>query len=95
VNQQLTRVLKGKTVASMDAAAASVTLHFADGAVMTVLGTTQGKAQMPTGSITSVQESGALLSVAFDSGTPIAFSLSDPGGSVIVRDAGNRVVYAG
>ena len=79
----------------MDAAAAGVTLHFADGAVMTVEGKLQGRPQMPTGAVMSVQEHGPLLSVAFDTGAPITFTLSDPGGSVIVRDTANRVVYAG
>jgi hypothetical protein len=50
---------------------------------------------MPTGPIASVHENGAVLTVSFETGTPIAFALSDPGGSVIVRDASNRVVYAG
>ena len=95
MNQQLTKVLKGKTIVSMQAAAAGVTLHFADAAVMSVQGTVDRQTQMPTGTVKGVQENGALLSVTFDTGTPIAFALSDPGGSVIVRDAGNRVVYAG
>jgi hypothetical protein len=95
MNQQLTKVLKGKTIASIDATASGVTLHFADGAVMTVLGRAQGDAQVPTGTVATVQENGAHLSVSFDTGVVIAFALSDPGGSVIVRDAGNRVVYAG
>jgi hypothetical protein len=95
VNQQLTKVLRGKAIASLEATAAGPTLRFADGAMMTVLGTTQGTAQMPTGPIASVHENGAVLTVSFETGTPIAFALSDPGGSVIVRDASNRVVYAG
>lgn len=95
MNQQLTKVLKGKSIASIDMVAASATLHFADGTVMTVLGSAQGKAQTPTGRVASVQENDTLLSVAFDTGMSIAFALSDPGGSVIVRDAENRVVYAG
>ncbi|HEY5060750.1 MAG TPA: hypothetical protein VII52_04390 [Gemmatimonadaceae bacterium] len=95
MNQQLTNVLKGKTIASIDTAAAGVTLHFADGAVMTVLGSAEGTAQTPAGAVAGVQENGPLLSVTFDTRMVIAFSLSDPGGSVIVRDARNRVVYAG
>lgn len=94
VNQKLFGVLKGKALASMQVTPSAVTLHFADGAVMTVQGT--GPAVVATkGAVKSVSETGAALGVAFDDGVSVTITMADPGGSVMVRDKGNRVIYAG
>ena len=94
VNQKLSGVLKGKALASMQVTPSVATLHFADGTVMTAQGTASGVVA-PKGAVNSVSETGAVLGIVFDDGMSVTITMIDPGGSVMVRDKANRVIYAG
>ncbi len=96
-NQKLTGTLAGKSLTSVKSESGSVALSFGDGTRMTVQGTLSsgGAAGATAGVINSALESGSSLQLTLASGSSITFALSDPGGSVLVRDASGKVEYAG
>jgi hypothetical protein len=96
-NQKLTKTLAGKTIADVHPTdGKAVTIRFGDGATMTVQGALASTpTNAPAGHVKMVRESGASLAVELDSGATLQFTLADPGGSVLVRDAHDAVAYAG
>ena len=93
---ELAHAIQGQTVAFVENAPEGLTLHFEGGATMRLKGQIDPGHQVPTGtSVVQVFEHQDRLELHFSQGPPAAFTLTNPGNAVAVRDATGKVVYLG
>jgi hypothetical protein len=95
-NQKLTHALQDRTASSVEPAPDGLTFHFEGGATMRLKGQIDPGHQVPTGaSVVQAFEHQDRLELHFSQGPPAAFTLTNPGNAVAVRDATGKVVYMG
>lgn len=96
-NQKLSSVLSKKSITAVQPQADAVAIHFSDGSVMTVQGTlaTSSAAPAEDATVSGIREQGPALYLDLSTGSTLQMWMTDPGGSVIVRDANHTVRYAG
>jgi len=96
-NQKLTHAVSGKRITDIAPTAGAVVVRFDDHSVLTVQGTMAEPAPVSEalGRVTAAQEDGAELVLKLDGGGTVQLVMTDPGGSVLLRDAAGVVRYAG
>ena len=93
-NQELTKVLVGRTIKAVTTEPGSVLVLFDDQSNMKVK--IAGPATIPPGGkIKSVHEVKADFKIEFEDGSSATLCLANPGSSVAVRDKNNAVEYLG
>jgi hypothetical protein len=94
LNQKLTRLIAGRSVAAAEIAAAQCVVHFDDGSKMIVKVAAPPVSSDSRGKVTRVRQAGTALDVDLDGGATISFTTAEPMASVMVRDAKGGMEYA-
>ena len=94
LNQKLTHLIAGRSVASADTGAAQCVVHFDDGSKMTVKVAAPPESVDSRGKVTRVRQAGAALNLDLDGGATISFTTAEPMASVMVRGASGAMEYA-
>jgi hypothetical protein len=94
LNQKLTRLIAGRSVAGADTSAAQCVVHFGDGSNMTVKVAAPPASADSRGTVTRVRQAGTVLDVDLDGGATISFTTPEPMASVMVRAANGSLEYA-
>ena len=95
-NVELTGLLRGRAVTSIEEEHTTVTMTFRDGLVMRV----HAEAKVVFGvekfsKVTEVLEEELSMEIRFDEDRKLVLRLANAGNSVSVRDEANEVVYLG
>jgi len=93
-NQNLTKVIAGRTIKAATIEPGSVLVLFDDQSSMKIK-TTGAAAVSPGSKVKSVHEAKAEFKIEFEDGSSATFSLADPGSSVAIRDKNHAVEYLG
>jgi hypothetical protein len=94
LNQKLTHLIAGRSVAGADTDAAQCVVHFGDGSKMTVKVAAPPASAESRGKVTRVRQAGTTLNVDLDGGATITFTTPEPMSSVMVRAANGSLEYA-
>ncbi|MBV8900642.1 MAG: hypothetical protein JOY92_11095 [Verrucomicrobia bacterium] len=95
-NAELTVLLRGRAVASIEEEQTTVTVTFQDAWVMRI----HAEAKIASGiekfsKISQVLDEDSGMEIRFEGGGQLVLRLANAGNSVSVRDAANEVVYLG
>jgi len=95
-NAELTGLLRGRAVTSIEEEHTTVTITFQDALVMRI----HAEAKVATGieklsKISEVLEEDLSMEIWFEDGDKLVLRLANAGNSVSVRDGANEVVYVG
>jgi len=94
LNQKLTRLIAGRSVAGAETDAAQCVVHFDDGSKMSVKVAGPPGSADSRGKVTRVRQAGTALNVDLDGGATISFTTPEPMASVMVRAANGSLEYA-
>jgi hypothetical protein len=94
LNQKLTRLIAGRSVAGADTDTAQCVVHFGDGSTMTVKVAAPPGSADSRGTVTRVRQAGTALDVDLSGGATISFITPEPMASVMVRAANGSLEYA-
>ena len=94
LNQKLTHLIAGRSVAGADTDAAQCVVHFDDGSTMTVKVAAPPAPADSRGTVTRVRQAGTTLNIDLDGGATITFTTAEPMASVMVRAANGSLEYA-
>ena len=95
-NHKLTNALKGRVTSAVEDAPDGLTIHFQDGTTLRLKAKVDPPNPMaPGASVAQAFERQDRLELHFSQGAPAAFTLTNPGNAVAVRDATGNVVYLG
>jgi hypothetical protein len=94
LNQKLTHLIAGRSVAGADTDAAQCVVHFDDGSKMIVKVAAPPLLADSRGRVTRVRQAGTALTVDLDGGATISFTTAEPMASVMVRAANGSLEYA-
>jgi hypothetical protein len=94
LNQKLTRLIAGRSVAGADTDAAQCVVHFDDGSRMIVKVAAPPVSADSRGKVTRVRQAGTAFDVDLDGGATISFTTPEPMASVMVRSASGAMEYA-
>jgi hypothetical protein len=95
-NAELTGLLRGRAVTSIEEQHTTVTIMFQDALVMRI----HAEAKVASGiekfsKVSQVLEEDLSMEIWFEDGGKLVLRLANAGNSVSVRDAANEVVYLG
>jgi hypothetical protein len=95
-NEKLTRIIAGRTVSNIRSKPSETAIHFDDGSMLQIQGKPVGDyVQAASKKIAAIREDHDALHLDFDDGAELQLRVGDPGGSVVLRDASNKIEYAG
>jgi hypothetical protein len=94
LNQKLTHLIAGRSVAGADTDTAQCVVHFDDGSKMTVKVAAPPVSVDSRGKVTRVRQAGTELDIDLDGGATISFATPEPMASVMVRSANGAMEYA-
>ncbi len=94
LNQKLTRLIAGRSVAGADIDTAQCVVRFDDGSKMTVKVAAPPASTDSRGKVTRVRQAGTTLNVDLNGGATISFTTPEPMASVMVRAANGSLEYA-
>lgn len=95
-NAQLTDLLRGRAVTSIEEEHTTVTIRFQDGLVMRI----DAEAKVASGiekfsKLSQVLEENLSMEIWFEGDRKLVLRLANPGNAVSVRDEANEVIYLG
>jgi hypothetical protein len=94
-NRKLTGVIRGRTVAAVDAAGPAVRLTFDDGSAMTVQAPPGAPAPAPLlGRVRAVRQTDTELRIDYEDGGTLALAPLGPSASVLLRARDGTLEYA-
>ena len=95
-NHQLTHVLKGRIVQSMEVNASEISIGFFDGSTMKIkIMESNSPPLREQAQIRTISEDRAKLLIECEDDSTFDVTLSEPGNAVSVRDKNNQVEYLG